>query len=87
MRFRDLPIAVKFSLMLLPAAAVLLTLLAVVQAWVSTTSLEKKGLAFNTAETQSFRELLNKNCFYKEWRGKFGEDNWKILEAAAGALA
>ena len=32
MRFRDLPIAVKFSLMLLPAAAVLLTLLAVVQA-------------------------------------------------------
>jgi methyl-accepting chemotaxis protein len=45
MRFRDLPIAVKFSLMLLPAAAVLLTLLAVVQAWVSTTSLEKKGLA------------------------------------------
>jgi methyl-accepting chemotaxis protein len=45
MRLRDLPIAVKFSLILLPAVALLLALLALVQAWVSTTSLEKRGLA------------------------------------------
>ncbi len=45
MRFRDLPIAVKFSLLLLPAVAVLLGSLAFVQAWVSTNSLESKGLA------------------------------------------
>src|ERR1700674_567394 len=45
MRFRDLPIAVKFSLLLLPAVALLLGSLAIVQAWVSTNSLESKGLA------------------------------------------
>ena len=45
MRFRDLPIAVKFAGVLLPALAALLASLAVVQAWVSSSSLEKKGLA------------------------------------------
>ena len=43
-RFSDLPIAVKFSLLLLPVVAVLLTILALAQAWVSTSSLETKGL-------------------------------------------
>lgn len=45
MRFRDLPIAVKFSLLLLPAVAILLCLLTLAQAWVSASSLENKGLA------------------------------------------
>jgi TRAP-type transport system periplasmic protein len=48
--------------------------------------LEKKGLAFNTAETQSFRELLNKNGFYKEWREKLGGDAWALLEKHVGKL-
>ena len=45
MRFRDLPIAVKFAGVLLPALATLLASLTVVQAWVSSNSLQKKGLA------------------------------------------
>jgi methyl-accepting chemotaxis protein-2 (aspartate sensor receptor) len=45
MRFRDLPIAVKFCLLLLPAVALLLTGLALIQAWLSSSSLEAKALA------------------------------------------
>jgi methyl-accepting chemotaxis protein-2 (aspartate sensor receptor) len=45
MRFRDLPIALKFSLLLLPAVAVLLAGLAIIQAWISSASLEAKALA------------------------------------------
>ena len=45
MRFRDLPIAVKFSLLLLPAVACLLTGLAVIQSSLSSASLEGKALA------------------------------------------
>jgi len=48
--------------------------------------LEKKGLAFNTAETQSFRDLLNKSGFYKEWREKLGGEAWTLLEKHVGKL-
>ena len=48
--------------------------------------LEKKGLAFNTAETQSFRDLLNKAGFYKEWREKLGNEVWTLLENQVGKL-
>jgi TRAP-type transport system periplasmic protein len=48
--------------------------------------LEKKGLAFNVAETQSFRDMLSKNGFYKEWREKLGEQAWALLEKQVGKL-
>ena len=48
--------------------------------------LEKKGMAFNTAETQSFRDLLNKAGFYKEWREKLGAEVWTLLEKQVGKL-
>jgi len=48
--------------------------------------LEKKGLAFNTAETQSFRELLAKAGFYKEWHDKLGNEVWSLLEKQVGKL-
>jgi len=48
--------------------------------------LEKKGMTFNTAETQSFRELLSKAGFYKEWREKLGEEAWTLLEKQVGKL-
>ena len=44
-------------------------------------------IEINTTNPDTFRAKLRDAGFYKEWRGKFGEDNWKILEAAAGALA
>lgn len=46
-----------------------------------------KGITFEAPDKEAFRKGLSAAGFYKEWRGKFGEDNWKTLEAAAGALA
>jgi tripartite ATP-independent transporter DctP family solute receptor len=48
--------------------------------------LEKAGLAFNTAETQSFRDGLKSGGFYKDWRAKLGDEPWEILEKYAGKL-
>jgi len=48
--------------------------------------LEKKGMTFNAAETQSFRDLLNKAGFYKEWREKLGAEGWTLLEKQVGKL-
>jgi hypothetical protein len=48
--------------------------------------LEKAGLAFNTAETQSFRDGLKNGGFYKDWRTKLGDEPWEILERYAGKL-
>ena len=48
--------------------------------------LEKKGMTFNRAETQSFRDMLGKAGFYTEWRGKLGEEAWTLLEKQAGKL-
>jgi tripartite ATP-independent transporter DctP family solute receptor len=48
--------------------------------------LEAKGLIFNTAETESFREGLRSGGFYKDWRGRLGEEPFAILEKYAGKL-
>lgn len=48
--------------------------------------LAKTGLAFNTVETAAFRDALKAAGFYSEWRGKYGEEAWGILEAATGGL-
>lgn len=46
-----------------------------------------KGLTFEATDKDAFRKALSAAGFYKEWRGKFGEDNWKVLEGVVGALA
>lgn len=46
-----------------------------------------KGITFEASDKKAFRKALSAAGFYGEWRGKFGEDNWKTLEAAVGALA
>jgi tripartite ATP-independent transporter DctP family solute receptor len=48
--------------------------------------LEKAGLVFNTAETQSFRDGLKSGGFYKDWRAKLGDEAWDILEKYSGKL-
>jgi TRAP-type C4-dicarboxylate transport system substrate-binding protein len=48
--------------------------------------LEKAGLVFNVAETQSFRDGLKEGGFYKEWRAKLGEEPFEILERYSGKL-
>ena len=46
--------------------------------------LEGKGMVFNEVDKPKFRDQLRKAGFYKEWRDRFGEPNWKLLEKATG---
>ena len=50
-------------------------------------ALVAKGLTFEATDKEAFRKALSAAGFYKEWRGKFGEDGWKVLEGVVGALA
>jgi tripartite ATP-independent transporter DctP family solute receptor len=47
--------------------------------------LEAKGLVFNEVDKAAFRDKLRQAGFYKDWRARYGEANWKLLETAAGA--
>jgi tripartite ATP-independent transporter DctP family solute receptor len=49
--------------------------------------LEVKGLKFVEVDKKAFKAALGKSTFYKDWRAKFGEEAWKLLEDNAGALA
>ena len=48
--------------------------------------LTSKGLVFNQPKTDSFRERLRKSGFYAEWKAKFGDDAWALLERSTGKL-
>ena len=45
------------------------------------------GLIFNEVDPAPFQETLSKAGFYSEWRSKFGDDAWGMLEEAVGKLA
>jgi TRAP-type transport system periplasmic protein len=45
------------------------------------------GMVFNDVDPAPFRNRLSEVGFYKEWRGKFGEEAWSLLEESAGKLA
>jgi tripartite ATP-independent transporter DctP family solute receptor len=49
--------------------------------------LAAKGLIFNDVDQAPFREVLRKSGFYMEWKNKFGEQAWQLLEEAVGKLA
>jgi tripartite ATP-independent transporter DctP family solute receptor len=49
--------------------------------------LKEKGLTFNTVNKKPFQEALKTAGFYAEWRQKYGEDAWKILERYSGNLS
>lgn len=48
--------------------------------------LKAKGMMFNYPDNKSFREALAKAGFYKEWRGKFGDEAMAKLEKYSGKL-
>ena len=50
-------------------------------------SLKAKGMVFNAPDTEPFRAALRKAGFYAEWKGKYGEAAWALLEKYAGSLA
>lgn len=49
--------------------------------------LKAKGMVFNYPDVKSFRDALSKAGFYKEWRGKFGDEAMSKLEKYSGKLA
>jgi TRAP-type transport system periplasmic protein len=46
--------------------------------------LAAKGMVLNKTAPDGFREQLQKSGFYKEWKTKFGDETWALLEASAG---
>jgi TRAP-type C4-dicarboxylate transport system substrate-binding protein len=51
------------------------------------TELQGKGLQFVDVDKKAFKAALAKTSYYKDWRAKFGEEAWKLLEGSTGALA
>jgi tripartite ATP-independent transporter DctP family solute receptor len=49
--------------------------------------LKSKGLAFNQPAPDSFRTKLRESGFYEDWKKRFGNDAWALLEQASGKLA
>lgn len=48
--------------------------------------LSAKGLQFVEVDKPAFRSTLGKTTFYKDWREKFGDKGWTLLEQAVGKL-
>jgi TRAP-type transport system periplasmic protein len=45
-----------------------------------------KGMVFNQPDPAPFRDKLRKAGFYSEWKGKYGDEAWGILERVTGTL-
>jgi TRAP-type transport system periplasmic protein len=48
--------------------------------------LVSKGLVFNDPKLGAFRDLLISSGFYSEWKQKYGEEAWALLEKHTGKL-
>jgi tripartite ATP-independent transporter DctP family solute receptor len=48
--------------------------------------LAAKGIVFNTPNTAPFRDKLRSAGFYSEWKAKFGDEAWAVLEKHTGKL-
>src|SRR5215468_609383 len=46
-----------------------------------------KGLTFNQPTVAPFREKLRSAGFYAEWKGKYGDQAWDLLEKSVGKLS
>ncbi|KAB1069881.1 TRAP transporter substrate-binding protein [Methylobacterium planeticum] len=49
--------------------------------------LTAKGLTFNTPDPTLFSDKLRKSGFYTEWKGRYGQEPWEMLEKFTGKLA
>jgi tripartite ATP-independent transporter DctP family solute receptor len=49
-------------------------------------SLESKGLTFNQTDPTAFQQALAKTTFYKDWKAKFGDEAWSLLQKYAGNI-
>ena len=48
--------------------------------------LAAKGITFFDVDREAFRAALGKTSFYADWRSKYGDEAWSLLEAASGKL-
>ena len=48
--------------------------------------LTTKKLEFNDVNLNAFRDALRKTSFYKDWKGKYGDEAWGKLESFTGKL-
>jgi tripartite ATP-independent transporter DctP family solute receptor len=46
-----------------------------------------KGLVFNQPDQAPFRDKLRAAGFYTEWKAKYGDEAWGLLEKSVGKLA
>ena len=46
-----------------------------------------KGMVFNKPDPIPFRDKLRAAGFYAEWKGKYGDEAWAILEKFTGKLS
>ena len=49
--------------------------------------LKTKGIEFNNVDPALFRAKLQKAGFFNEWKGKYGDEAWAILEKYTGKIA
>ncbi len=49
--------------------------------------LSERGLQFNAVDPAPFRDRLRESGFYREWRGRYGEEAWRVLESSVGGLS
>jgi tripartite ATP-independent transporter DctP family solute receptor len=47
-------------------------------------ALGHKGLAFNETDAAPFQDALRGAGFYSEWKGKYGDEVWALLETSVG---
>jgi tripartite ATP-independent transporter DctP family solute receptor len=50
-------------------------------------SLTSKGMVFNNVDTAAFRTKLQAAGFFKEWKAKYGDEAWALLEKYAGSIS
>ena len=48
--------------------------------------LKQHGLQILDVDAAPFKAALAKTDYYKTWRGKFGDQAWKLLQDHAGSL-
>ena len=49
--------------------------------------LKQKGMTVNTTDPVPFQDALRKAGFYADWKGRYGDESWALLEKAVGRLA
>ncbi len=48
--------------------------------------LTAKGMAIHDVDRATFQDLLKTTSYYMNWKNKFGDEGWKVLEATTGSL-